>query len=95
MAESGLLLGLDAGNTVIKAVLFDRLARDEQGRWRSRGDTVTLACRSLLVAAGTSPNTIYEREHPGTFRLDARGSFFQACDADGAPDSAGKSPGSM
>jgi len=73
----------------LKAVLFDRLARDEQGRWRSRGDTVTLACRSLLVAAGTSPNTIYEREHPGTFRLDARGSFFQACDAGGAPDRAG------
>ena len=24
MAEPGLLLGLDAGNTVIKAVLFDR-----------------------------------------------------------------------
>ena len=27
MAEPGLLLGLDAGNTVIKAVLFDRAGR--------------------------------------------------------------------
>ncbi len=31
--------------------------------------------RSLFVAAGTSPNTIYEQEHPGTFATD--GKFFQ------------------
>ena len=31
--------------------------------------------RSLYVAAGTSPNTIYEQEHPGTFKMD--GKFFQ------------------
>ncbi|MCB1747394.1 MAG: FAD-dependent oxidoreductase, partial [Gammaproteobacteria bacterium] len=31
--------------------------------------------KSLFVAAGTSPNTIYEQEHPGTFELD--GKFFR------------------
>ncbi len=39
---------------------------------------VTLPARTVLVAAGTSPNTIYEKEHPGTFALDARRQFFLA-----------------
>ena len=30
-----------------------------------------------MVAAGTHPNTIYEREFPGSFKLDKRGEFFQ------------------
>ena len=37
MAEPGLLLGLDAGNTVIKAVLFDRTGRQlaaSAAQWR-------------------------------------------------------------
>ncbi len=37
---------------------------------------LTLPARTVLVAAGTSPNTIYEKEHPGTFALDARKQFF-------------------
>jgi NADPH-dependent glutamate synthase beta subunit-like oxidoreductase/NAD(P)H-flavin reductase len=44
---------------------------------RSDGSNVTLPARSICVAAGTSPNTIYEREHPGAFELDAKGKFFQ------------------
>jgi NADPH-dependent glutamate synthase beta subunit-like oxidoreductase/NAD(P)H-flavin reductase len=83
------LQAIDDRHDALKAVLFDRLARDEQKRWRSRGETLTLPCRSLFVAAGTSPNTIYEREHPGTFRLDARKSFFQPCDGGGAPGRSG------
>jgi NADPH-dependent glutamate synthase beta subunit-like oxidoreductase/NAD(P)H-flavin reductase len=35
------------------------------------------AARTVCVAAGTAPNVIYEKEHPGTFTLDARKSFFQ------------------
>jgi NADPH-dependent glutamate synthase beta subunit-like oxidoreductase/NAD(P)H-flavin reductase len=38
---------------------------------------VTLPARSLLVAAGTSPNVTYEKEAPGTFALDAKKKFFQ------------------
>ncbi len=30
-----------------------------------------------MVAAGTHPNVIYEREYPGTFVLDKDGEFFQ------------------
>ena len=39
---------------------------------------VTLPARSVMVAAGTSPNVIYEKEHPGTFKLDKYGQFFQS-----------------
>jgi NADPH-dependent glutamate synthase beta subunit-like oxidoreductase/NAD(P)H-flavin reductase len=39
------------------------------------GLTVELPARTLCVAAGTAPNTIYEKEHPGTFAIDPRGYF--------------------
>jgi NAD(P)H-flavin reductase len=38
---------------------------------------VTLAARTVLVAAGTTPNITYEKECPGTFQLDAKKKFFQ------------------
>jgi NADPH-dependent glutamate synthase beta subunit-like oxidoreductase/NAD(P)H-flavin reductase len=47
------------------------------GRWDDAGEIVELPARSVLVAAGTSPNVTYERECPGTFRLDEKGKFFQ------------------
>jgi NADPH-dependent glutamate synthase beta subunit-like oxidoreductase/NAD(P)H-flavin reductase len=47
---------------------------------RSDGSKTTLPARSLCVAAGTSPNIIYEREKPGTFELDKSGKFFQKYD---------------
>ncbi|HEX6837568.1 MAG TPA: pyridine nucleotide-disulfide oxidoreductase, partial [Polyangia bacterium] len=39
------------------------------------GHLVELPARTVCVAAGTSPNTIYEKEHPGTFELNKRGFF--------------------
>ncbi|HEY2093120.1 MAG TPA: FAD-dependent oxidoreductase [Thermoanaerobaculia bacterium] len=48
------------------------------GKWKDSGETVELPARSVMVAAGTSPNVIYEKEHPGTFKLDQWGQFFQA-----------------
>jgi NADPH-dependent glutamate synthase beta subunit-like oxidoreductase/NAD(P)H-flavin reductase len=42
---------------------------------RAGGGEVTLAARTVCVAAGTSPNTIYEKEFPGTFALDKKGFF--------------------
>lgn len=44
---------------------------------RADGSTITLPAKSVMVAAGTSPNTIYEREFPGTFELDAKKYFFK------------------
>ncbi|MRH77727.1 pyridine nucleotide-disulfide oxidoreductase [Spiribacter sp. C176] len=39
-------------------------------RNRETGETQRLSARAIFIAAGTVPNTIYEREHSGTFELD-------------------------
>src|SRR5688572_29810854 len=44
---------------------------------------VRLSARTILVAAGTQPNTILAREHPGEFALD--GKYFRLLDEDGRP----------
>ncbi len=44
---------------------------------RADGSQVELPARTVLVAAGTVPNVTYEKEHPGTFSLDAKQKFFQ------------------
>ena len=49
----------------------------ENGRWKSSGEFVTLPARAVMIAAGTQPNTTYNREHPGTFQLDDRGVFYR------------------
>ncbi|MGE0592494.1 MAG: FAD-dependent oxidoreductase [Vicinamibacterales bacterium] len=53
---------------------------------RRDGDRVELPACTILVAAGTSPNTMYEKEQPGTFALDGRGRFFQGFRAEASPD---------
>ena len=45
------------------------------------GREMTLPARSILVAAGTNPNTVLQREDPLHFALD--GKYFQAVDEDG------------
>jgi len=49
----------------------------ENGRWKSSGAFVNIPARAVMIAAGTHPNTTYDREHPGTFKLDANGEFYQ------------------
>ena len=41
------------------------------------GSRVELPCRTLLIAAGTSPNVTYGRERPGSIPLDAKKKFFR------------------
>ncbi|MDP2209717.1 MAG: FAD-dependent oxidoreductase [Bacteroidota bacterium] len=60
----------------IKEVIFDKQT-DENGKWKSTGEIIKLPARSMLVAAGTSPNIIYEREFPDTFKMDKWKQFFQ------------------
>jgi NAD(P)H-flavin reductase/NADPH-dependent glutamate synthase beta subunit-like oxidoreductase len=38
---------------------------------------VEMPARTVLVAAGTSPNIIYEKEKPSTFQLDSKQRFYQ------------------
>ncbi|HEX9160201.1 MAG TPA: FAD-dependent oxidoreductase [Thermoanaerobaculia bacterium] len=61
----------------VRSVLFEKQVI-EDGRWQDSGTIVELPARSVMVAAGTSPNVIYEKEHPGTFKLDKWKQFFQS-----------------
>ena len=47
------------------------------------GETVVLPARTILVAAGTQPNTVLAREDPDNIVLDGR--YFRALDEDGSP----------
>ncbi|MCP5009834.1 MAG: pyridine nucleotide-disulfide oxidoreductase, partial [Aestuariibacter sp.] len=67
----------------INAVQLERQAIGDDGRPKPTGELVTLAARSLLIAAGTSPNTVLAREHPGFAELD--GKYFQAVSEEGEP----------
>ncbi len=58
----------------LKAVRFQKMAEVE-GRWRPTDEVVEVPLRTLMVAAGTSPNTLYEEEHPGTFEM--QGKFYK------------------
>jgi NADPH-dependent glutamate synthase beta subunit-like oxidoreductase/NAD(P)H-flavin reductase len=53
------------------------------GKMSAGGDPVRLPAKSILVAAGTQPNTVLGREDPGNVLLD--GKWFQAVDEDGLP----------
>ena len=53
----------------VKALAFRRM-KCEQGRWLATREEVRLPARSVFVAAGAVPNTIYEHEHPGTFERE-------------------------
>lgn len=44
---------------------------------RVNGQEITLPARAVCYAAGTTPNTVCEREATGTFQLDADEKFFQ------------------
>src|SRR5262249_51459382 len=61
----------------VKSLLFEKQIV-EDGRWKDSGNIIEVPARSVMVAAGTSPNVIYEKEHPGTFKLDKYGQFFQS-----------------
>lgn len=61
----------------VKEMIFVKQGKNEEGKWIDLDEKVTLPAKSVLVAAGTSPNVIYEREHSGTFELDEWKQFFQ------------------
>ncbi len=52
----------------VNGIVFRRKHyRDNE--WVAGDEEVTLPARAVFVAAGAAPNTIYEREYPGTFEL--------------------------
>jgi NADPH-dependent glutamate synthase beta subunit-like oxidoreductase/NAD(P)H-flavin reductase len=56
--------------------------RGEDGKWTESGK-IELPARTVLIAAGTQPNTVLAREDGANFHLDGR--YFQAYDEKGGP----------
>jgi len=67
----------------LNAVEFEKIVL-EDGRWNNSGQIVKVSLRSLYIAAGTSPNTIYQSEYPDTFAMDKH--FFQRYEPEWADD---------
>jgi NADPH-dependent glutamate synthase beta subunit-like oxidoreductase/NAD(P)H-flavin reductase len=63
-------------------VAFSRHHVDESGKLGASAH-LTLPARTILVAAGTQPNTVLGREDPAHVTLDGR--YFQAYDENGRP----------
>ncbi|MCC7306170.1 MAG: FAD-dependent oxidoreductase [Acidobacteria bacterium] len=62
----------------VKALVFERLEyKSNTGKFEKTGEMSEFPARTVCVAAGTSPNVIYEKEKPGTFQLDEWRQFFQ------------------
>jgi NADPH-dependent glutamate synthase beta subunit-like oxidoreductase/NAD(P)H-flavin reductase len=67
-----------------RALRLEKQALDATtGKLTGTGEFVTLPAKSVLVAAGTQPNTVLAREDEHNFKLDGR--HFQAVDEDGNP----------
>ncbi len=62
----------------VEAVVDDRGRVKALKFARKDGSLVELPARTVCVAAGTSPNVTYEKEHRGNFELDDRRQFFRA-----------------
>jgi len=65
-----------------RAIRLGTRKAGEDGKWVN-ADEVTLPAHTILVAAGTQPNTVLAREDATRFALD--GNYFRACDEDGTP----------
>jgi NADPH-dependent glutamate synthase beta subunit-like oxidoreductase/NAD(P)H-flavin reductase len=61
----------------VRAMTFER-QKLENGKWKGSSEIVEMPARSVLIAAGTSPNVTYEKERPGAFVFDKWKQFFQA-----------------
>ena len=78
---------LEEGISFAEGLSPTRIEVDEFGharaiRLKSASGEVELPARSVLVAAGTQPNTVLAREEGVGFALD--GKYYQACDETGA-----------
>jgi NADPH-dependent glutamate synthase beta subunit-like oxidoreductase/NAD(P)H-flavin reductase len=67
-----------------RALRVEKQVFDEgTGRLTPTGEKIVLPARSILVAAGTQPNTVLAREDADNFTLDGR--YFRAIDEAGEP----------
>ncbi len=74
---------IDAGGSAKALRLEKQRFEDATGKLAPTGDTVMLPAKTILVAAGTQPNTVLAREDELNFTLDGR--YFRAVDEEGNP----------
>ncbi len=74
---------LEEGITFIETLEPEEAVPDENGRLKAvrflrggSGEVVELPARTLLVAAGTTPNITYAKEYPSDVALDPKRRFF-------------------
>jgi len=73
--------GIEVDNFgAVKGIRFNRQRFGEDGKWSPDGEH-WMSAHTVLVAAGTSPNTVLAREDATHFKLD--GKYFTACDEEG------------
>ncbi len=65
-----------------RALRVTAQSRNEDGTWTEHAQ-IELPAKTVLIAAGTQPNTVLAREEAPNFPLD--GKYFRACDEDGKP----------
>lgn len=62
-------------------VIFEKqtVEKTEDGKikYRSSGEFIEMPAKTVQVAAGTSPNSMYEFENPETFQMDAKWQYFK------------------
>jgi NADPH-dependent glutamate synthase beta subunit-like oxidoreductase/NAD(P)H-flavin reductase len=59
----------------VRALQCSRMTQRD-GKWQDTREPVEFTARTVVVAAGTNPNIVYEKEHAGSFRLDERHACF-------------------
>jgi NADPH-dependent glutamate synthase beta subunit-like oxidoreductase/NAD(P)H-flavin reductase len=74
---------IDATGAATALVLERQIVDEESNALTNSTEMVTLPARSILVAAGTQPNTVLAREDEQNVKLDGR--YFQALDEQGNP----------
>jgi len=74
---------VDAGGSASALRLEKQRLDEATGRLLPSGEKIVLPARTILVAAGTQPNTVLAREDEYNFTLDGR--YFRAVDENGEP----------
>ena len=73
-----------AENLDPREIIIDGADHAKALMFKGPNGPVELPARTILVAAGTSPNVTPEKEQPGTFQLDSKRRFFQGFRAEGS-----------
>ncbi len=81
LAPEEVELGSEGSATALR--LAKQRLDEATGRLAPTGEKIVLRAGTILVAAGTQPNTVLAREDERNFTLDGR--YFQAVDEDGQP----------